>query len=114
MSKTGAARKIFKKRDKSLEEYGEQVALFAIEGDDGEPVEYTVPNKVPPAFALTSMRLIAETGEQSGSYWILKQLLSEGGYDALENADMEQGDLEEIFKDLQKIVFGDIPKGSKK
>lgn len=85
----------FKTRSEAVEV--ETEPLFFI--DD---VEYRIPVKFPANFSLRYLRMIRRQGQEVAADWLLEQVLTEDGYEALSNQDFE--DDEDAFKRLFQAV----------
>ncbi|GIH26074.1 hypothetical protein Aph01nite_43840 [Acrocarpospora phusangensis] len=67
-----------------------------------DDVEYRIPVKLPVNLGLRYLRLIRQQGRDLAADWLLEQVLSEEGYEALANQDFD--DDEEQFEHLFQII----------
>lgn len=87
----------------------ERVTLFFI----GEE-EYTIPKVVPPSLGLEFMRVASEVGQEIASTVILRRVLGDEAYFALERSRAVTGDqLERIVKVVVDMSLGRQEQGGK-
>lgn len=108
---------ILLRRTRKVDTVEEKVLLFAKEYDDGEVQKFWITKRRMASLALKYMRKVRLEGDEVATAWILEEVLGTEAYvDLMEDAQLADDELMQIFSIVQNAVMGavDDPKDKRR